>query len=850
MKTIILSLFTLFLSINTLLAQQRTVQGVVLEADSQEPLQAATVTLLNAADGSMIGYALADEKGKFSIATTTVGTFKVTVSFMGFKTQTTPAIFDKSMTFRLDKDMITLKEVQINPSRIWARQDTIHYDLSKFATSKDQNIKDVLKKLPGVNVEENGQVRYNGKPISNFYVEGLDITGGKYNQINNNLRADAVKSAEIIEHHQPIKALQDKVFTDDVALNLKLKPDARSQWLLTASLEGGYGDELLYNTNLNALQLGAKQQTLYNYKNNNSGVDLAIEQQELASGSSSQRLNDRGAPRFISPSYISMPIAKSRLLFNQDHILSANRLFKTNNESQLRFQLGYNYSDIHQQSGYQNTYYSAVNNIQTAENKEYRLRTDLLTGELNYERNALSSYSNNRLMFQGSWGRGVANISGDQSLTQDIKSSELEVKNLFNKVYSKENYTLGLTSFMRYSYLPSTLAIDNMASDMNVHNAYTDNSLYWLRKRNGLSLQMTARFKGELSSVTQNPNPMIDGQNGNEYRADNFTLSYTPQIEWEKGHFQTTLTAPLQWKRLPNQSYSLLSVDPSLFIRYEFNNRWKAYIFGSMSRTAGELPEFYPGLYRQDYRTMVQQTEIVPEVQQQAASLYLEHKNTVQEFFWTLAFNYAHQQKNTLFQRTYDQGNFLLSSVFYDNAANVFSINSMISKGFYDWHLKTSLELNIRSSEGKQMNQGVAQSFKNESISFTPRIIWTPFTFFEANYEANIACNSSSIGENTRLDPLWSVSQRLSLNYGISNTEFQISGQHFYNDLSATKHTNLFLADASIAYKTGKWRFNISANNIFNKQQYSYTLYSDIESRTSWTNIRPREFLFGVRVQL
>lgn len=608
MKQVIIYLFSFLFFAGQLSAQQRAVQGVVVETDTQEPLQAATVTLLNESNGSMIGYALTDEKGQFAINTSAVGTFKVTVSFMGYKTQTVPATFHKPMTFKLDKEMITLKEVQINPGRVWARQDTIHYDLSKFASSKDQHIKDVLKKLPGVNVEEDGQVRYNGKPISNFYVEGLDVTGGKYNQINNNLRANAVKSAEIIEHHQPIKTLQDKVFTDDVALNLKLNPDARSQWLMETAVAGGYGDEWLYNGSLSALQLGTKQQTIYNYKTNNMGVDLTTEQKELATGASFQRNNDKSATRFLAAPYISMPIAKSRVLFNRDHIFSTNRLFKMNNESQLRFQLGYTHNDIHQESGSANTYYSAEQNIYTTEQQEYHLRTNRLTGELNYENNKLLHYTKNKLVFLGDWNNGLANITGDQLLSQQIKSSQIEVKNLFSRIYAKEGYTLGINSFMRYSYLPSTLKIDNAQTDMNGYQTYTDNSVYWLRKRNGLSFQMTARLRGELSSVSQYPNSLNGELTDNTYRANNIALSYTPQIEWEKGRFQTALAAPIQWKRLPSQSYSLLSIDPSLFIRYQFNNRWRTYFYGSISKLAGDLSQFYPIKYRQDYRTMIQQS--------------------------------------------------------------------------------------------------------------------------------------------------------------------------------------------------------------------------------------------------
>lgn len=192
-----------------------------------------------------------------------------------------------------------LKEVQIRPGRVWGRQDTLKYDLTRFTSSKDRNVSDVLKKLPGINVEENGTIKYNGKVISNLYVEGMDVSGGRYNQINNNLKADAVQAAEVIEGHQPIKSLRGKTFTDDVALNLKLKPEVRSQWIYTVMAGGGYGEKALYDASFNVLQLSRNRQTVYTYKANNIGRNLFSDQQKLASGNSFDRVTDSNPPIFF-----------------------------------------------------------------------------------------------------------------------------------------------------------------------------------------------------------------------------------------------------------------------------------------------------------------------------------------------------------------------------------------------------------------------------------------------------------------------------------------------------------------------------------------------------------------------
>jgi hypothetical protein len=71
----------------------------------------------------------------------------------------------------------------------------------QFLTSKDETIKDVIKKLPGIDVDDLGVISYNGKNIRNFYVEGMDLTSGRYNQITDNLDAKAVESIQLLENH-------------------------------------------------------------------------------------------------------------------------------------------------------------------------------------------------------------------------------------------------------------------------------------------------------------------------------------------------------------------------------------------------------------------------------------------------------------------------------------------------------------------------------------------------------------------------------------------------------------------------------------------------------------------------
>jgi hypothetical protein len=869
MKTaIILSLLSLLLSMNT--NAQNTIEGRVTDKETRQPLEAATVTLQQGATGNVINYTLTDSDGYFRLNASSKENMKVVVLYMGYKKVTLPAAFSKPMNIELEQDAILLKEVQIRPGRVWGRQDTLKYDLTRFASSKDQNVSDVLKKLPGINVEDNGTIKYNGKEISNLYVEGMDVSGGRYNQINKNLKADAVQAAEVIEGHQSIKSLRGKTFTDDVALNLKLKPEIRSQWIYTAMAGGGYGEETLYDAALNALQLSRKKQTIYNYKANNTGRDMLSDQKKLAMGNSFDRVTDSEIPLFLSLPELTMPLSQQRLLFNETHTASANRLYRLDEDRQLRFQLGYTHDRSTQQRGSDETYYFAQDTIHTINNQDYRLRTDCLNGELNFENNTNTYYTRENLTFSGAWKDGLSSITGDEMVSQQIKNSQVEIKNYFSQLYTKERYTWGIRSYIRYSYLPSSLQLarrgglnppENTLNSafmyafgriqsaptvnslelekMNVSNAYTDNSLYWMRKKNGVNYQLTGGFRGELSSVKQE----------NHYSANRYMLYAAPRMEWEKNNFLLTASATAQWSRFPTQSYSRFYITPSLFFRYKFTPRWKMYLSGNIDKTEGALNDIYPSMYQADYRTTILNSGIVPQSTRQLYSMYLEYKNTIKEFFWTASMAYSHTRRNLITERNYTDGIFQLSSNKQNNASRNYTLNSVLSKGVYDWNLKTSLELTLSRNEGKQLNEGLIQDYRYDYLRAEPKIVWAPSSLFEAEYKAIISCGSSKIGEDTRLDPLWDVSQRLTLSFGFHNTDLRLSGEHFYNDLSKTQHLNTWLADASLVHKAGKWRFTASVMNLFNKKQYSYTLYSAVQSYTSWVKLRPREFLVSAQYQ-
>ena len=221
---------------------------------------------------------------------------------------------------------------------------------------------------------------------------------------------------------------------------------------------GGYGEKALYDASFNVLQLSRNRQTVYTYKANNIGRNLFSDQQKLASGNSFDRVTDSN-PIFLPLPEPAMPLSQKRLLFNETHTASANRLYRLDEEKQLRFQLGYIHDRTTRQYGSEEIYYFAQDTVHTATNRHDRLKTDCLNGEVNYEDNAASRYTRENFSFAGTWKSGVSDITGDNVIFQKIKNSQWELKNYFNQLYTKEKYTWGIRSYIRYTHLPALLTV-------------------------------------------------------------------------------------------------------------------------------------------------------------------------------------------------------------------------------------------------------------------------------------------------------------------------------------------------------------------------------------------------------
>ena len=325
---------------------QTVLSGVVLEKSSGEPMPEVICMVSSVADGALLQYGITDKEGRYSLKFLhEADSVLFEAKMLGFKTVTLRfPNRTREREVRMEDESINLREVVVKPEDISQHGDTISYNVSSLRSAKDTYISDVIKKLPGVEVSESGKISYMGNPINKFYIEGLDLLGGKYSIASNSIPVDAVESVQILENYQSVKALKDVSFTERAALNLKIKEGKKLHPVGRVSLGAGLDeDEMKYAVDVTNLLLKGESQNLTTLKLNNRGKLLSAELTDhtYQTGVEINPLADVPAALVTPVSGYTPPEISDISVFNDSKLFSYNQLFKLKEESQLRINAGY-----------------------------------------------------------------------------------------------------------------------------------------------------------------------------------------------------------------------------------------------------------------------------------------------------------------------------------------------------------------------------------------------------------------------------------------------------------------------------------------------------------------------------
>ena len=338
----------IFLFLSSVVSAQTVITGSV-KSKSGEPLE-ASVTLQ--AEGSVLiaGFTYTDANGNYSaVYKGDADSIIVTISGINIgKYSKTVPNHSGIVNFEIDEKPLEIKEVTVKAPKIFASGDTINYLVGSYMDQNDRVIGDVLQKMPGIEVAPSGAIKYQGTSINRFYIENMDMLKGRYSLAVKNISAKDVATVQILEYHQPIKALKDKILSDQAAINLKLKEEAKGTWSLSGLAGVGYSP-VLWNAELVAMFFGKTKQNMSAFKSNNSGENVVGEFRAQYYDYERVILGSGGMLSVQSPT--TPPVPSKRYLYNRSYAAGINHLFKLNDDTELTANVLY-YNDRIEKEGY------------------------------------------------------------------------------------------------------------------------------------------------------------------------------------------------------------------------------------------------------------------------------------------------------------------------------------------------------------------------------------------------------------------------------------------------------------------------------------------------------------------
>ena len=250
-------------------AQTITLKGSVKDS-LQNPLSYANVIAKPADVSKNLQFAITDEDGLYKLELTKNDAYTISVSYMGYKT----ASFKFTATENSQKNIVLkdapnqLQEVIIEMP-VTVKEDTITYNTNKFVTGEERKLKNVLKKLPGVEVDKNGSVTVQGKKVTTMLVEGKKFFGGGSKLAVENIPANAVDNIQVIDNYNEIAFLKNVSDSDEMAMNILLKEDKKQ--FAFGDIEVGKGNEDFYRTHSNLFYYSPKTNVNFIGNLNNTG---------------------------------------------------------------------------------------------------------------------------------------------------------------------------------------------------------------------------------------------------------------------------------------------------------------------------------------------------------------------------------------------------------------------------------------------------------------------------------------------------------------------------------------------------------------------------------------------------
>lgn len=847
---------------------EREIYGLIKDKNDDR-LPGVSVALLDK-DGNTVSYAISDSKGAYKLVCPKIADgYKVSFSCLGYKQiLMCPGELKNGMIITMDEDAVNLKDVTVSVPPIKVKGDTLTYNVASFKNASDRSIEDIIRKLPGINVSEDGRIYYNGESINKFYIEGVDLLSGRYALASRNISPDDVSEVNIYENHQSKRVLKDIKYSDKAAINLKLKN--KSLLRPIGYVKGGSGfkaennGEALWLGEIFGLLVSPKSQMLISGKTNNSGQSYINETGSLTE-------NDLIQNTYASGMYSTSPfgeagLPKSRFIDNQSVSSSVNTTIKLNEFSQFNIIADYT-DEKYQYDNGENIEYTMGGQEKVVINETARNRPHQRSAKfkMKLENNSLRKYISEQLSFVGHFDNNRYAINDGNLIKQNVSSRDYNMRNALYGILKLSNHLIDFKSDIQFGESPTNtlLAIKEgeeivcqnlkgrtFRSKEEVEYSWLINSKSYL----GLNLELDFGYE-TFKSISVDSGQLAN----NDLKSHNIVSLAKPHYQCKINenmifNFSVPLKfSNLKYKNLLSEKYYSINkfdVDFKAQLNYTtpFNLK-TVWIVGHQNNLGGLSDYILNPIYTTFRDRMVPGSGEMTFKKSYYVNSSMSYRNAVEGVFSSATIMFRHGSSNKLGSMDIENTDILTKQENLKNDRNHLNASFSISKNFMKW--KTIFAFNgsyelLSHYIGRQDN---IIKMKSDNIIGRININSSPindYLIMILDYKYSYS-RQNIYGAESYMS---TIQNQLSLSLASHPIKrLELSLQTYYNNclMDNTSERSSVFVDCKARYKIGPLDIELNVNNIFNTKRYSYIYINNADVYSYTYSLRPIEFLSCLR---
>ena len=583
------------------------------------PIPNASILLTDSIKNHIVSYSFSTNTGLFNLVIpNTYSKYSLKISALGFKNLflnvDSLIIINDTLHLQLLDETVYLKEVKViaKSNSVIEKNDTTSFIVKKFTNGSEDVVEDALKKLPGIQISEDGSISYYGKKISKVLIEGDDMFKTNHRILTKNLGANTLDKVQIIDNYSENSLIKNIHNSTESIMNLTIFDSLKSKPNINITL--GLGFSKIRDVGYNLLNISKKNKFFVAGNNNNIGKNNAQYSLENTRYESFETITPPINFDFVVPN-----LKLNRYNFNNSTFNSFNNSYSFNKKINLKTSF-LQYNDFITTNNQTNTIFQLsglpleINELQFTKKKPTSLEGQI---HLDYKVNTKTSliYTLNYKYEYNNIQQTYITSNGDFNEIAASRSKKLyNVLNLTRKIGDKIAFTFNTSFFDAYIFQNYQLKAINSNQQIAKHlltKTEIDAHLLGINNRNNLKFDINGgiNLNTDILNISldtlYNENVLLKNNNNGHLSSNRYFLQNSYTYLNSKLNITGELRINYRSFNFINRNKGLNYVTSKFSLNHKINSLNKISFFYSSNQNLPEISEIYPSYYITNYRSFM-----------------------------------------------------------------------------------------------------------------------------------------------------------------------------------------------------------------------------------------------------